>query len=63
MELNFALHVSAVASLHYLVVGEARWRLHSVITVIKIPLGFTEVCALKSESGRKEEEEEEEWAS
>lgn len=62
MELNFALHVSAVASLHYSVVGEARRpaTLYSPITIIKVPLGFTEVCTAERESGGKEQEE---WAS
>lgn len=43
--------------------------LYSPIAIIEVPLGFTEVCAVKRENGGKgevaedEEEEEEEWAS
>lgn len=36
--------------------------LYSLITIIEVPLGFTEVCAGKRES-RGKEKEEEEWAS
>lgn len=45
--------------------GEARRpaTLYSPITIIEVPLGFTEVCTVKKESGGKDEEEEEGWAS